>query len=147
MAELEVAGLDSLIHDLENLAQQTPEMQADMLTAAADVVEPALRRSVASEGLVRSGRLQLSIKRRKTKVGSIQAIRLGPVGEHHRYLPSPGQRGIVHAGYVGYIAEYGIRSRGIKGKHWLQKGVARSQNEALRSADAVHENYLKNNNL
>ena len=147
MARLEMSGLDSLIADLDNLAEQAPQMQADILNAEADVVEPALRRSIASEGLIRSGRLHSSIKRRKTKVGGIPSIRLGPVGEHHRYYPSSGQSGIVHAGYVGYIAEYGIKSRGIRGTNWLQKSVARSQPEALKAADAVQEKYLKNNNL
>ena len=147
MAHLEVSGLDSLIGDLDSLAEQTSQLQADILTAVADKVEPALHRSIATEGLVRTGRLQSSIKRRKTNVGGIPAIRLGPVGEHHRYLPSPGQRGITHAGYVGYIAEYGIKSRGIKGRNWLQKGVARSQTDAFNAADTVHEKYLKNNNL
>ena len=147
MARLEVSGLDSLIADLDKLATQTTQLQEDILTAAADKVEPALRRSIAAEDLIRSGRLHLSIKRRKAKVDGVPIIRLGPVGEHHRYLPSPGRRGIVHAGYVGYIAEYGIKSRGIKGKNWLQKGVTGSQNEAFDAADAVHEKYLKNNNL
>lgn len=147
MARLEMSGLESLISDLDNLAEQVPQMQSDILTAEADVVEPALRRSIASEGLIRSGRLQASIKRRKVKSGGSPAIRLGPAGEHHRYFPSPGQRGIVHAGYVGYIAEYGIKSRGIKGRNWLQKAVTQSQNEAFKAADAVHEKYLKNNNL
>ena len=147
MARLECSGLGDLITDLENLADQSPQLQDDILTAEADVVEPALRLSIASEGLIRSGQLHRSIKRRKTKVGGIPAIRLGPAGEHHRYLPSPGQRGIVHAGYVGYIAEYGIKSRGIKGRNWLQKGVARSQNEALNAADFIHEKYLNNNKL
>ena len=147
MARLECSGLGDLITDLEDLADQSPQLRDDILTAEADVVEPALRRSIASEGLIRSGQLHRSIKRRKTKVGGIPAIRLGPAGEHHRYLPSPGQRGIVHAGYVGYIAEYGIKSRGIKGQNWLQKAISGSQNESLNAADAVHEKYLKNNNL
>lgn len=147
MARLEMSGLDSLIADLNSLGEQTANLQADILTSMADVMEPALRRSIVSEGLVRTGRLQLSIQRRKTKVRGVPAIRLGPMGEHHRYLPSSGQRGIVHAGYVGYVAEYGNKSRSIKGREWLQKGVVRSQNEAFDAAEAVHDKYLKNNNL
>ena len=147
MARIEISGMEAVIADMDTLAEHVPQLRDDILATQADVVESALRRSIASEGLIRSGQLHRSIKRRKTKVGGIPAIRLGPAGEHHRYLPSPGQRGIVNAGYVGYIAEYGIKSRGIKGRNWLQKGVARSQNEALNAADFIHEKYLNNNNL
>lgn len=147
MARIEVSGMDALLAGLDDMAEQTQQLRDDILEAEADVIEPALRRSIADERLIRSGKLMQSVSRRKVKVGGAPAIRIGPVGEHHRYLPSKGKSGIVNAGYVGYIGEYGIKSRGIKGREWLKKGIEKSQNQAFDEADAVYDNYMKKNHL
>lgn len=147
MARIEVSGLDTLLSGLDDMAEQTPQLREDILKAEADIIEPALRRSVVDERLVRSSKLKNSITRRSVKSGGIPAIRIGPVGDHHRYMPSKGKTGKVHAGYVGYIGEYGITSRGIPGREWLKKGIEKSQSQAFDAADAVYDNYMKKNNL
>ena len=147
MARFDVSGADALIAGLEDMVEQTPRLRDDILKAEADVIEPALRRSIVSEGLVRSGRLHGSIKRRKMTSAGIPVIRIGPKGEHHRYSPSSGKSGIVDAGYIGYIGEYGIKSRGTKGRNWLQKGLDKSRSAAFDAADAVYNDYMQNNNL
>lgn len=147
MARLEVSGLDALLAGLDDMAEKTPQLRDDILKAEADVIEPALRRSIVDERLVRSSKLRDSIKRRTVKYGGIPAIRIGPVGEHHRYMPSRGKSGVVNTGYIGYIGEYGIPSRGIRGREWLRKGIEKSQGQAFDAAEAVYDNYMKNNKL
>ena len=147
MATIETSNLDDLIHSLDGAADQMQQLCDSLLEAQADVVQPALSRSIANEGLIgETGRLKDSISRRKTKSG----IRIGPKGEHHRYVPSgrrPGANGIVTAGYVGYIHDYGIPSRGIPAAKWLEKGVEKSLGQAYNAAAAAVDDFLKNNNL
>lgn len=147
MARIEVSGVDSILSGLDDMAQDFPLLQDAILTAEADVIEPALKRSISDERLDRSGKLLKSIGRRKVKVSGASAIRIGPAGEHHRYLPSKGKSGIVTAGYVGYVGEYGIKSRGIKGREWLKKGIEKSQNQAFDAAEVVYDNQMKKHNL
>ena len=129
------------------MADHAPQLRDDILEAEADVIEPAIRKSIVDERLVRSGKLLQSISRRKKKVGGIPAICIGPTGEHHRYLPSRGKNGVVTAGYVGYIGEYGIKSRGTPGRNWLSKAMEKSRSKAYDAADAVYDQYMKKHNL
>ena len=147
MARMETTGLDSLMNDLNAVAERTPELRDKILNAEADVIEPALSRSISDERLVRSSKLKLSLSRRKVKISRLVAIRIGPTGEHHRYFPSSGKSGIVNAGYVGYIGEYGIPVRGIKGREWLKKGLTKSQNNAFDAAETVFNEFMDKNNL
>ena len=147
MARFEVSGADAIISGLRDMADQTPQLRDDILEAEADVIEPAIRKSIVDERLVRSVRLLQSISRRKKKVGGIPELRIGPTGEHHRYLPSRGKNGVVNAGYVGYIGEYGIKSRGIPGRNWLSKAMEKSRSKAYDAADAVYDQYMKKHNL
>lgn len=150
MARLEVSGIDALLAGLDDMAESVPQLRDAILETEADVIEPALRRSISDEGLTRSFTLQRSISRRKIKLAGVPVIRIGPAGEHHRYLPS-GRRsnssGVVSAGYVGYIHEYGVPRRGIKARQWLKKGVEKSQSAAFDAADSVYDNFMKKHNL
>lgn len=150
MARFDISGVDGLLAGLEDMAEQVPQLRDDILRAEADVIEPALRKSIADSRLVRTGALQRSIGRRNVKYGGFPAVRIGPQGEHHRYMPRtprPGKAGIVTAGYVGYVGEYGIKSRGIRGREWLKKGLEKSKSAAFDAADAVYDEYMKKNNL
>lgn len=147
MARIEVSGFDALLAGLEDMAEQTPQLRDAILEAEADVIEPALRKSISDERLVRSGKLQQSISRRTVKSAGVPVIRIGPAGEHHRYFPSKGKTGIVTAGYVGYIGEYGLPSRGIRGREWLRKGIEKSQGQAFDAADAMYDKFMKDHKL
>lgn len=138
MAFISISGLDPLIADINTLASKTPAMRDKMLEAEADVIEPALCKSAPQ----RSGKLSQSIKRRKR--GS--TIRLRPMGEHHRYVPITGS-GIVESGYVGYINEYGLPSRGIGAREWMGKAVSQNESAALAAAEREHDKFLKECNL
>lgn len=147
MARFEVSGADALIAGLEDMADKTPQLRDAILDAEAGVIEPALRQSIVDTRLVRTGKLMRSVKSRKVKSGGVPAIRVGPSGEHHRYLPRKGKSGIVDAGYVGYIGEYGIPRRGVKGREWLKKGLEKSRGAAFDVAEAVYDQFLHKNNL
>lgn len=132
---------------LDDMAEQTPQLRDAILEAEADVIEPALKQSIVDTRLVRTGQLKNSIARRKLKSAGVPVIRIGPTGEHHRYLPSEGKDGVVTAGYVGYAGEYGIPRRGIKGREWLKKGIEKSQSQAFDAADAVYNNFMDKHKL
>lgn len=142
MARMDVSGYDATLAGLEDIIESTPDLRDAILKAEADVIEPALRQSLISEGLVASRRLHGSIKRRRDTVAGVPGIRIGPTGEHHRYLPSGGKSGVVTSGYVGYIGEYGIARKGIKGREWLKKGLNKSRNAAYDAADKVYCDYM-----
>lgn len=147
MARMEVSGCDALISGLEDMLKSAPQIRDAILDAEADVIEPAVRKSILDERVYRSGNLYRSIARKKGKLAGIPVIRIGPEGEHHRYLPSSGKSGIVVSGYVGYIHEYGVPSRGIKARRFLEKAVEKSKSQAYSAAEAVYDKYMKNNNL
>lgn len=145
MAQLEYNGVADLIRDLSSFAEAVPEMGKRMLEAEADVVEPALKQSLASEGLIKTGRLRSSIDRSVKKKGT--EIRLGPAGEHHKYVSRAGRVGVLRAGHLGYILEHGAPRRNIRGRKWMSKTVLKTQGRALAAAETVRDEYLKNHNL
>lgn len=147
MARFEVSGIEALLAGLNDMTEKTPQLRDAILEAEADVIEPALKQAIVDTRLVRTGRLKNSIARRKSKSAGVPAIRIGPVGEHHRYMPADGKSGIISAGYVGYVGEYGIPRRGIKGREWLKKGIEKGQGKAFDAADAVYDKYLKEHKL
>lgn len=145
MATLEMNNsITSMIRDLEEAAEQIPELRKRILNVQADIVEPALRSAVTSAGLVDSGILRSSIGRSSRKRGT--EIHVGPTGTHHRYIQKSGS-GEVRSGHVGYIHEYGAPSRGIRPKKWMSKAIAGVSDEALNAAEAAHDEYMKNHNL
>lgn len=143
MAQLEYNNaISELIRDLDNFAEAAPEMGKQMLLAEADVVEPALRQA-SPRGL--SGRLRDSIGRTVRKKGT--QILLGPTGEHHKYVTRSGRAGLLRAGHLGYILEYGALRRNILGRKWMSKTVQKTQGRALDAAEKVRDEYLKKHNL
>ena len=146
MAQIEYNdSISDLIGDMDSFISSIPEMGKKMLEAEADVVEPALKQSISSEGLVESGRLRDSIKRSKRKKG-IQIL-LGPSGVHHKYVNKAGRASALRAGHLGYIFEHGAPRRNIRGRQWLSKAVQKSQAKALDAAENVRDQYLNNHNL
>lgn len=145
MATLEMNdSITTLISDLENAADQVPELRTQMLHAEADVVEPALRSAISSHGLVASGTLRDSIGRSSRKKGTVLLV--GPSGVHHRYIRKSGS-GEVRSGHVGYVHEYGAPSRGIRPKKWMSGAVIAVTGKAVDAAEKVHDEYLKQHNL
>lgn len=138
-------SITTVLSDLERFANAVPEMAADMLKAQADVVEPALKQGLSSDGLVQTGRLKDSIGRTTRKRG--QMIYLGPTGEHHKYVTKAGRANVLRAGHLGYILEHGAPGRNIRGRNWMTKTIVKTQAKALDAAENVRDQYLSEHNL
>lgn len=147
MARIEVDGCDALIAGLLDMAEKTPELRDAILAAEADAAEPIIRQGVVTAGLVDTGTLRDSISRSRVTSGGVPVIRIGPKGEHHRYIPSSGKNGIVTSGNVGYVHEYGSPRRGIPARKWLTNAVAKAKGPAYDAADKVYDEYMKKHNL
>lgn len=146
MARFEISDVDILVGDLQDMIDDLPQLRDDILKAEADVIQQYMSQSVSNAGLVRSGVLRGSIRQRKRK----DSIAVGPDGEHHRYTPSgnrPKANGIVAAGYVGYIHNYGIPSRGIPAREWVEKAVEKGKGPAMDAAEKVYDDFLKKHDL
>lgn len=147
MARIVVDGCDTLLAGLEDMVEELPELRDAILDAEADAAEPIIRQGVVTAGLVRSGTLRDSIGRKKMTSRGVPEIRIGPQGEHHRYIPSPGKKGIVTSGNVGYVHEYGVPRRGIPARQWLTNAVLKATGPAYDAADKVYNEYMKQHNL
>lgn len=146
MARFEISGTDIIASGLQDMLDDLPQLRDDILKAEADVIEQYMIQSITSNGLVRSGVLRQSIRQRKRK----DSIAVGPDGEHHRYTPSgkrSGANGIVTAGYVGYVHNYGIPRRGIPAREWAEKAVEKGQGPAMDAAEKVYDEFLKKHDL
>lgn len=146
MAQIEYNNsITTYIKDFDRFIHSMPEMEKKMLEAEADVVEHALKLSISSEGLVKSGRLSDSIGRSTSLSGT--KILLGPSGIHHTYVNKAGRANALRAGHLGYIFEHGAPRRNIRGRHWMTKAVQKSQADAIEAAEKVRDQYLNNHNL
>lgn len=146
MARFEISGTDIFASGLQDMLDDLPQLRDDILKAEADVIEQYMIQSVTSNGLVQSRTLLRSIRQRKRK----DSIAVGPDGEHHRYTPSgkrSGANGIVTAGYVGYIHNYGVQSRGIPAREWVEQAVEKGKGPAMDAAEKVYDEFLKKHDL
>lgn len=146
MASLEMNNsVTTLMSDLLDFANDTPELRRQILKEQADIVEPALRNAITGEGLVDTGVLRTSIGRTTRKSGA--EIRIGPSGVHHRKASRSGRVHQLRNGHLGYIYEYGAPGRGIRPRRWMSKTVSRVKGAAIDAAETAHDQYLKKHNL
>lgn len=145
MARMEVSGADVLIAGLADMITSTPKLRDAILAAEADVLEPGLKASISENGLVETGTLQNSIKRRTATMAGEKVIRIGPTGTHHYYMPTGKKSGIATANDVGYVHEYGSPRRGIRPKEWVRKALERNKSAAYQAADNVYQKYVNKN--
>lgn len=146
MARIEMNdSITTFIRDLEKVASNVPHLCKQMMSAEADVVEPALRAALTAKGLVDTGKLRSSIGRSSRKNGT--ELLVGPSGDHHSYISRRGLADTLRSGHLGYIHEYGAPQRGIQPKFWMRTAIFKVRGKALDAAEAVHDKYLKDNNL
>lgn len=146
MAKLEMNNsITTLLSDVLDAADEIPQLRKQILEAQADIVEPALKASLSSEGLVDTGQLRDSIGRSTRKNGT--EIRIGPSGVHHRKVSRSGRVQVLRNGHLGYIYEYGAPGRGIRPRKWMSKTISRTRGKALDAAEAANDQYLKKHNI
>lgn len=147
MATIEVSSVTSVIEDIDKIARHAPSARKMVLTAMADVFEPALRNAIRSEGLVRSGTLLESVERSERGFLREPILYIGPTGEHHRYFPKRGKSGIVRSGHVGYIQNYGLPSKHIRARNFIEKAIRLSDERVNNAAEKAYDEFLKSINL
>ena len=146
MARLEMNNsITTLLSDILDAADEIPQLRKQILADQADIVEPALKASLSSEGLVDTGQLRDSIGRSTRKSGT--EIRIGPSGVHHRKVSRSGRVQELRNGHLGYIYEYGAPGREIRPRKWMSKTISRTRGKALDAAQAANDQYLKKHNL
>lgn len=146
MATLDLNGeILSLQSDLLQAAEDIPQLGKDILQQQADIVEPALKNSISSSGLIDTGQLRDSIGRSARKGGS--EIRIGPSGERTPKVSRNGRVQRLRNGHLGYIYEYGLPGRGILPKRWMSNAIGRIQGKVLDAAETANDQFLKKHNL
>ncbi len=147
MADIEYSSITTFIDNLDKFAKSYKPLKRKMLNAAADVVEPALAKSLESEGLVNTGRTKASIGRSKAIRNGSECVIIGPSGVHHSWINKKGLSGTLRAGHLGYILEYGLPGRNISGKKWMSKAIERTASKAVDAEEKVYNEFLDKHNL
>ena len=140
LAQLEVKGVDAIIHGFETMINKVPEVRNKMLKTGAIITRKALKESAKTEMQVRSGRLVGSISMRKMG-GSNPFYRIGPTGTHHSYV-SKHSSGTTSAGHVGYIQEYGAPRRHIRGRAWVRKAVEKCTPDVYDAEGEIFDEFI-----
>lgn len=146
MATMDLNGnILTLISDLEQAADDVPQLRKEILQQQADIVEPALRNSITTSGLVDTGQLRDSIGRSTKKDGS--EIRIGPSGERTKRVSRSGKTHRLRNGHLGYVYEYGLPGRGILPRRWMSNAISKVRGKTLDAAEAANNQFLKKRNL
>ena len=105
----------------------------------------ALKKSIASEGLVNTGGLRDSIGHIARK--NFSEVRVGPSGVHHKRVTRAGIAQELRNGHLGYIFEYGAPRRGIRPRQWMAKTITLVSGKALDIAETNIDQFLREHNL
>lgn len=140
MAQLTINGLDSLMDDLEAVAELPDSVASEMLNKQADVVVKAQKSQISSIGLVDTGMLKRSIRKSDSikKTGSSRSMEVYPDGTR--------PNGVRNA-EVGFIHEYGAKNKHIPAKKWMQQANESCAEKAAEAAREVYDEFLKSKNL
>jgi len=106
-------GLEELISDMAELAALPSSVTSDMLSAKADVIEPAQRQQGQAMGVHKTGVTLSSIKRTPSKRNADGiSLEVYPQGTNNKGRPNA---------EVAFLNEYGTKSnRNIKGKRYVK---------------------------
>lgn len=140
MANISVIGLDSLMEDIEAVAELPDSVADGMLDAEASIVEEAQVYIGMKMGVYRTGVTLSSITHGKMKTakdgGRIKYV--GPQGVNEN-----GDRNAE----VAFINEFGAPNRGIVARPFIRIANEAAADEAVAAAMEVYDDYLKKQNL
>ena len=138
--KFKMEGLDTLIMDLEELADLPDAVLREMLEAEAEVVRAAQVRSIQETfSAERTHQLEASIQ-----IGKMTRRK----GEAALYLtPSGTRENGVRNVEVGFVEEFGAKDRNIPAHQWMRKANESAADEGVQSAVEVYDRYLKSKNL
>ncbi len=144
MGSLKTDGIDSLSHDLSELAYLPDRVVADMLHAEADVILSAQRAEVESrwKGPYSMGISASSIRKGNVKKGKDgHSISIYPRGSRKR-----GKKTVRNA-EIAFINEYGAPKRNIRARPALKSAIEKTEDEAAAAGEKVYMAYLDSKNL
>lgn len=135
MASFNATGIDGLRLSLEELADLPEAVLLDMLEAEGEVVKRAQSGQLAA--FARTHQLEQSI----SVSGKLKRNRTGTPGISV-YPQGVRRDGRTRNAEVGFIQEYGAPRRGIKPAQWMRKANAKAEEEAVRAAEKVYQDWL-----
>ena len=144
MARITLSGADELELSLQEIAEIPEDVLDEMLSDGADAAMEGHRKSLQSHGLVRTGTLLRSLKKKKKKGrdGKLYYL-ISPSGTHH--TNKDGSK--VRNAEVGSINEFGAPRKHIPAKQWMRDGNEQSADKVVRAEFSVYDEYLKSKNL
>lgn len=140
MAEFSVSDLDSLILDLEEMADLPDDVAEEMLEAQARIVEDAQVYIGMKMGVHQTGVTLQSITH-----GKMKRARDGNRVKHiyPRGINSRGERNAE----VAFINEFGAPKRNIAPRPFILTANEEAADEAVKAASDVYDKFLKSKNL
>ncbi len=164
-------GLDSLIIDLDELAEMPDDVIYDMLEAAGEIVVDAQKAQIDKMRLVDTGMLRDSIqvdhKRRHDKKDyhDTRYINVYPQGTRRTYV-SRRKTGTYKTGAragrtyryggkekettnaeIAFINEFGAPNKNILPSMWMQTANESCADEATEAEYVIYNKYLESKNL
>ncbi len=136
MNSVTCVDLDGLISALEGLMDMPDSVHRDMLNAEADIVVKAQKREIESLHFKNpTGRLRNSIARSAK-------IKTDGLSKYMDVYPQGTRENGVRNAEVGFIHEFGCRSKGIEASHWMKNANEKCADEAVNAAKEVYDRYL-----
>lgn len=137
-------GLDSLILDMEEIAEIPDSTMDEMLSAGGEIVKQAHTEALRSKFARHTGHLaESSTVRIKNGRGGHYAL-IYPAGEHHTYRPVTGS-GTASNAEVGFVLEFG--GHGNAPSQWMREANEKAADEAVDAEFKVFDSWQKSHNL
>lgn len=136
MAGVEFIGFSALELSFEKLAAIPPEVKAEMLNDAIDVIVDAQRAKAEEYGVVDTGMMIDSIRKGKPKISANEAsIACTPEGTRTR----GGTK--TRNAEIAYINEFGTAN--TPARPFMRDANAEAEGPAVEAAAAVYNKYLE----
>lgn len=135
MATLSFDGFSALELSLEQLAAIPPEVKAEMLNDAIDIIVDAQKAKAEAYGVADTGMMIDSIKKGKPKIGTDEiSIACTPEGTRTRVNTT------TRNAEIAYINEYGKAN--VAARPFMRDANAEAEGPAVEAAEKKYHNWL-----
>lgn len=162
------ADLNNLILSYDELAEIPTSVVDNMLTAGAAVLVKAYKSKIKKIFEQHSGKFLESVrffsKLGSAKTGWKRYAVVYPYGDHGRYHRKKvvkyykrskhgrtyevgGDEKIVTNNDIGFVLEFGSRTRNIRAQHWMRDANEECADKVTDAELAVYDDWLKSKNL
>lgn len=138
MATFSFAGVGDLMLSMQQIAEIPEDVQAEMLNTEADIVLNAIKSKGEAYGVHRTGETLAHIRKGKVKRDKD--------GNLCVYITFNGKnaKGTRYA-EIAFINNYGKKNQAAR--PFFTDGIAASEDQAAKKADAVYDEWLQSKNL